>query len=267
LGIMWNDLYLGTPMYEAFFPVEKGDVVLDIGAHWGTFSIYSMYLRGASKCYAIEPVPLYFDIMSEWMRTSEHREVLFPINNLISDKDQSIKISNLFNDEQKKGMREEDQEISSILNAKKIGEQIRSLNCEETFTHTRDNFDYLNAIKLSHFFNNYPSEKFDFVKINCEGAEWLILNNEKELDLLLSKAKKISITLNLTINELHYPDVILPPQEGVKTCNYSFDFIEKFERMGFEVRFSSREGNCITEQVLNNRNIPASLMLHAKKVN
>ena len=45
--------------YEQFFPVERGDVVVDIGAHIGAFA--KLHTKKASKVFAVEPDKLFFD--------------------------------------------------------------------------------------------------------------------------------------------------------------------------------------------------------------
>lgn len=49
-------------VYEKIFKVEKGDVVLDIGAHVGLFSVVAKK-RGASKIVAVEPSKLRLDAL------------------------------------------------------------------------------------------------------------------------------------------------------------------------------------------------------------
>lgn len=50
-------------IYERFFPVEKGDIVMDIGAHVGVF-VRSVVDR-AKKVYAIEPDPMFCKELSK----------------------------------------------------------------------------------------------------------------------------------------------------------------------------------------------------------
>lgn len=45
-------------IYEKFFPISEGDLVVDIGAHVGVFTRKAA--RVASKVYALEPDPLFF---------------------------------------------------------------------------------------------------------------------------------------------------------------------------------------------------------------
>ena len=46
-------------LYEMFFKVEEGDVVVDIGAFIGTFT-YSILRRNPEHCWVIEPVEHFF---------------------------------------------------------------------------------------------------------------------------------------------------------------------------------------------------------------
>jgi len=46
-------------LYEMFFPVEEGDVVVDIGAFIGSFT-YSILHRNPEHCWVMEPVEAFF---------------------------------------------------------------------------------------------------------------------------------------------------------------------------------------------------------------
>jgi hypothetical protein len=58
-------LILGNEMYS--IPechVKAGDIVFDVGAHFGFFSYYAIR-RGAKEVYAFEPNPYVFEILKE----------------------------------------------------------------------------------------------------------------------------------------------------------------------------------------------------------
>ena len=112
---------------------------------------------------------------------------------------------------------------------------------EKTFTGESIKIE---SLKLSDFFNQYPDEEFDFVKLDCEGGEWCLLNNEKELDLFFKKVRNV-------VMEIHLRDAFF------KDFDYSFDFVEKFKMNGFEaqVRDASNEVD-ITDLIVNNKILP-----------
>ena len=74
-------------IYEKYFNVEKGDVVVDIGGFTGDF-IYSILDREPEHCWIIEPVEEYFRLM---YKNLKNYQVSF-IRGSISDKDK-IKIN------------------------------------------------------------------------------------------------------------------------------------------------------------------------------
>jgi hypothetical protein len=110
----------------------------------------------------------------------------------------------------------------------------------------------IEIIKLSDFFKEHPSENFDFIKIDCEGGEWSVLNNRKELDLLIEKTKKLAIELHLRLGW----------EENAQTFDFNFDFIDRFINEGFDIKFTSVDGTDITSQILNNERRPEGQLSH-----
>ena len=200
----WGEIFMKR-IYELFSPIEKGDVVLDIGANVGLFSAFAMW-REASKCYSIEPVSYNFKILTNWMETSKNRDKFFPINKAIADKPLSEE---------------------SLMNGNKE-------DCSK-----------IEIIKLSDFFKKHPSENFDFIKMDCEGGEWSVLNDKKELDLLIEKTKKLAMELHLRLGW----------EENTQTFDFNFDFANEFINRGFDIKFTDVFGEDITRQILNNEKL------------
>ena len=51
-------------IYEKYFPVEEGDIVVDFGASIGDF-IWSIKDKKPKHCWVVEPLNSYFDILQE----------------------------------------------------------------------------------------------------------------------------------------------------------------------------------------------------------
>ena len=200
----WQEIFM-RQAYESLSPIEKDDVVLDIGANVGFFSAFAMW-REASKCYSIEPVPYNFKILTNWMGTSKNRDKFFLINKAIADK---------------------------------------PLGQESLMNGDEEDCSKIEIIKLSDFFKKHPSENFDFIKIDCEGGEWSVLNNEKELDLLIEKTKKLAMELHLRLGW----------KENAQTFDFNFDFVDRFINKGFDIKLTTVDGVEITSQILNNERL------------
>jgi FkbM family methyltransferase len=59
-----NEIFNGVNDYEKFFEVEKGDIVVDIGATIGEFT-YKILDKKPKHCYVVEPLSVFFDTLKE----------------------------------------------------------------------------------------------------------------------------------------------------------------------------------------------------------
>tara|TARA_Y100000401_G_scaffold73091_1_gene59099 strand:+ start:835 stop:3582 length:2748 start_codon:yes stop_codon:yes gene_type:complete len=220
LTIQWNEIFM-KDYYGKVSRIKEGDIVLDIGANIGFVTAYAMW-KGASKCYSIEPMPKNFNILKKWVNSSEHKDKIKLLNKALSDRPVALPNE------------------PEIIN--EWTPSVTNLNIgEKTFTGESIKIE---SLKLSDFFNQYPDEEFDFVKLDCEGGEWCLLNNEKELDLFFKKVRNV-------VMEIHLRDAFF------KDFDYSFGFVEKFKMNGFkaQVKDASAEVD-ITDLVVNNKILP-----------
>lgn len=167
--------------------VNKGDTVVDIGAHIGVFSIYAAELSETGKVYAFEP---YLD---NYRRLENHKLInnknnLFIYNKGISD-------------------REGKQTLYLSPDNNTGGHSLHLKNHSNKKTE-------IQTITLSGFCDREKIYKIDFLKIDCEGAEFEILKTD---ETILQKVNKI-------VMECH-------PYEN----NTVDDIIRLLERNGFKV--------------------------------
>lgn len=133
--------------------IKEGDVVVDIGAHVGSYTKLSSRLVGDSgKVYAFEPTPRTFKTL--WENTRYDKNII--TNNFaLLDEERNISFEDYgpkysyFNGFKKRT----DKEVS-LLESKKIEVQ---------------------AITLDNYFLKNKIDRCDFIKIDAEGAESLIL--------------------------------------------------------------------------------------------
>lgn len=137
--------------YEIGFPKkEKNAVVVDIGAHYGYFSIFATkHCKTPCKLFSIEPSVSNFLAMQANLNSSKIHHIQ-TLNIGISG---TTGIRTLFQ--------------SKPQNHSIFSHYINGMN-EETQVH---------CLSLKDFIDDNNIEKIDFLKIDCEGAEHEIIQN------------------------------------------------------------------------------------------
>lgn len=134
-------------VYQKFFKVEEGDVVVDIGASTGPFS-YKIMRNNPAKVVCIEPC----EKLIPTLRRNVPNAIC--INAAMTDTDDKTNIAFMF-------------------------------------TENNDGTRFANGLKFSTFIKEYGVEKIDFLKIDCEGGEYSVFNDEN-FDWITKHVKKIS---------------------------------------------------------------------------
>jgi len=172
--------------YGGYVDVEEGDVVVDIGFNYGVFCLRALN-NGASKVYGFEPNIDAYEV-SQKVYTDKEKVQLF--NFAVSDK---------------KGILTFKQGLSSLTSS--------TYGDVEDFDKSYD----VECINLIDFLYYYNIDRIDFLKVDCEGAEYEIF--ESIPDEIFSNIKRLHV-------EYHYND-----GEKVKSI------IDKLNRNNFEWRF------------------------------
>jgi len=143
--------------------VDIGDVVLDIGANYGFFTLYAIN-RGAKKVYSLEPYQTAFNLITELSTIFPNIE---PINKAISEESGYV---NMF-----------------------IHEGTSAINCVtnhgEMFGRTSDEVK-VESININELISTID-ENIDFLKIDIEGSEYELFTTITEENL--QKINKIVI--------------------------------------------------------------------------
>jgi len=148
------------------FEIKKDDIVIDIGAHIGYFTIYAAKNAYQGIVYSIEPYRESFEILKKNLK----------LNDLSNVKPFHAAISKITG-----------QVTLYIDKNNQIGNSIFRMD-ETTESEKVESFS------LRDFMENNKIEKIDFLKIDCEGAEFeILLNLEKEV---LKKINKISAEIH-----------------------------------------------------------------------
>ena len=189
--IILNEIFIYHLYTPKYFEIKNNDLVVDVGAHIGIFSIFASQF--ARKVYAIEPVLENFKILESNIQINKIKNIT-PVNKAISG---TTGERDMFLDETNPG--------GHSFYPSSVRPKKRKVL----------------AISLKDFFIQNNISGIDFLKMDCEGAEYEIFFNCP--DEILFKIKKIS---------LEYHDID-------KTRNL-FSLREFLERKGFKVKILSK---------------------------
>lgn len=191
LGEKWDVAPIVENFYDKdyelgnFVELQEGDTVVDIGANIGSFSLYAM--KKAGKIFAYEPAPVSF-----WLL-----ETNVKMNNALNIK--------LF----RKAVTREEGSIT--LGISKEGSSGNS-----SYIKSETNV-VVPATNLKAIMEENGIKKIDFLKVDCEGAEYDIILTTPPA--IYKKIKKIALEYH-KITEEHRPE----------------ELIEVLLKNGFEVR-------------------------------
>jgi FkbM family methyltransferase len=187
---------------EHFTP-KQGDIVVDIGAHMGRYTIISSKRVGTNgKVVAIEAHPGNFEMLNRNIKLNQLTNVI-PLNYAVYSKETKIK---LYLPEEDSGFT-----IYNTIMSNRAG--------------TEDKFVEVNANTLDCLLqiNQIREEEVNWIKIDVEGAEFEVLKGATNV---LSKSKDISLLI-----EIHGPDNYRPILNFLNLYNFKIDF-EKSNKNG-----------------------------------
>ena len=150
-----NDIWIRNTYIPKGFEIRETDIIIDIGAHIGVFAIFAAKKAGKGKVFAIEPFPENYSLLTE--------------NVKLNDADNVI-----------------------TLNAAVCGKPGKKslFLSEESVCHSFYKFQnqserklVVDGITLHGIMEKNGLERVDLLKIDCEGAEYdILLNDKKALD-------------------------------------------------------------------------------------
>jgi FkbM family methyltransferase len=178
---------------EHFCPKE-GDIVVDVGAHYGRYTIISSKRVGINgKVIAIEAHPGNFDILNRNIQLNRLTNVV-PLNYAVYSQRRKIK---LYLPDEELGY--------TIYNTIMVNRANPGDNFVEVNADTLDNILQLNRIK-----------QVNWVKIDVEGAELEVIKGATNV---LSNSKDISLLL-----EVHGFENYMPIVDLLKSLNFKIEF-------------------------------------------
>lgn len=153
---IWKD-----EIYTKEYKIQKGDIVVDVGANVGVFSIYAG--KKGAKVYSFEPNPQVFELLRENIRFNHLEDQVVAINAALGDTEDKV---DLFIPNSSKVYKEGSASISKQY----VGGLIEILY---------DDFKVykVQSKTLESFIKEFKLEKVDLLKMDCEGSELCIIKN------------------------------------------------------------------------------------------
>ena len=189
---------------ERFTP-KQGDIVIDIGAHMGRYTIISSKRVGTEgKVVAIEAHPGNFEMLNRNIKLNQLTNVI-PLNYAVYSKETKIK---LYLPEEESG--------NTIYNTI-ISDRARN---EEKFVDVNANtLDYLLQSK------GIKQEEVNWIKIDVEGAEFEVLKGATNI---LSKSRDIALLIEIH-NLRDSTNLYRPIVDFLKSYNFKIEFEKSHE--------------------------------------
>jgi FkbM family methyltransferase len=185
---------------EHFTP-KQGDIVIDIGAHIGLYTIVSSKRVGTNgKVVAIEADPGNFEMLNRNIKLNQLTNVI-PLNYAVYSKETKIR---LYLPEEESGYT-----IYNTIMSNRAG--------------TEDKFVEVNANTLDSLLQLKGITDVNWIKIDVEGAEFEVLKGATNV---LSKSKDIALLI-----EVHGPDNYSPILNFLNLYNFKIEF-EKSNKNG-----------------------------------
>ena len=154
--IFYSQAYTPRINRKLDFKIKPADIVIDIGANVGIFSIFAANMACKGKIYSFEPVKDNYNKLKYHIKLNGFKNIVIE-NKGVSDKRKKAKIYLI------------DENIGGhSMNKNKfdlLGETEKRLGVE-----------MIDCITLKEIFDKYKIKKCDFLKIDCEGEEFKILH-------------------------------------------------------------------------------------------
>lgn len=197
---------------EHKFNPKQEDVVIDVGAHIGPYTLKASSLVGVNgKVLAIEADPSNYNILNRNIDLNKFTNAT-AVNYAAYSKEEKIKLY--------LPSKEEEKELSHTKYNTII--QDRAHN-ETKFVEVQANtLDYLLQS------NGIKHEKVNWIKIDVEGAEFEVLKGAKDI---LSKSNNISLLIEIHNLSAANTNLYEPIKEFLNSYNYKIDF-EKIAKSG-----------------------------------
>ena len=183
LGTVWLAEEYKIPKFD----INENDIIIDIGAHIGLFSLYASQYCKNGKIYCYEPIKGNYDMLIENLEINKIKNII-PFDYAVTKENRHTKIY----------LNSDDSAHSIIPEGK--------------------NFVEVKSTTIKSIFDENKIHNCDLLKIDCEGAEYEIID---------SIPKEYFLRINKIIIEYHLASKNSEPYRNLLT---------KLIDMGFEFR-------------------------------
>lgn len=128
------------------FEINQDDIIIDVGSHIGLFALYASKKCKDGKIFCYEPINENYQLLIENVKNNNIKNIFY-YNFAVSDNQEKIKI---------------------YLNDDDAGHSIIK---------TTQKFQMVESISLKKIFDENKINKCNFLKLDCEGAEFKILES------------------------------------------------------------------------------------------
>lgn len=184
----FTNVWLAKDYSRPRFEIKPNDIIIDIGSHIGLFALYAAQFCTNGTIFCFEPVKENYDLLQENIKLNN-------IKNIVAF---NLAVSG------------ESSHITLFLSEDKSAHSIHTTSPNEIKVESKSLRDIIDEGKI---------KMCDFIKIDCEGSEYEIL--DKLPPDYLAKIKKMVIEYHLSDIK---PDLL---RDLVKKLESSFDITKK----------------------------------------
>ena len=149
-----DPLVLFQVFCERVYTTDWNDVIVDVGANIGLFSLYAAF-NSAQKVHAFEPNREAYNVMLENIRRNNLQTIIIPHNYAVTSRSS---------------------EVVSIPKAASPQNRISYKNVGRD----QDEYELVNTISLDDIVSRENMSRVDLLKMDCEGSEYEILEGMSE---------------------------------------------------------------------------------------
>ncbi|WP_238527548.1 FkbM family methyltransferase [Candidatus Nitrosarchaeum limnium] len=164
------------------FEIRDNDIIVDVGAHIGLFALFASQFCKNGKIYCFEPIKENYEMLSDNTNLNEIKNII-PLNLAVSKENEHVRI-----------YLDLDESAHSIFPQGNTFVDVKSTT-------------------VKRFFDEYKIENCDLVKIDCEGAEYEIIDSIPEE--YFSRINKIIIEYHLIDKKLELYQNLLKKLENM----------------------------------------------------
>lgn len=208
--IFFNHVY--TPVH---LQVETNDIVVDIGAHIGVFTVFAAS-RTQNTVYAFEPFPSNFEALKRNIDVNRLNNVI-PYRVAVSDRVGSAAL--LLSHKASTRHRLSDHTILDKL--EKSQTSVQHLQYKNTLLGKPEEYMVVSTTTLQDIMDSNNIEQIGFLKMDCEGSEGVILASTPKN--YLKRIRKIAIEFHDDRSKINHDDIQKLLEERGFTTDVKWD--------------------------------------------